>query len=125
MLPMPRERMFIGYDDDLTPEEVTSLLSEGRLWLALQLYDDEQPDQALSELRDLPQAIASYTAAQVIIVLRTQNILTTIQWYLTAAQLKVHINADCAANSLLIGSQHSREVGTCLDIYVVSCYSLC
>ena len=65
MLPMPRERMFYGYDDDLAPEQLTSLLNEGRLWLALHLYDEDQGDEALSELRDLPQAIASYTAAQV------------------------------------------------------------
>lgn len=65
-LPIPRERLFYSYDDDLAPDEQNSLLSEGRLWLALQMYEEEREDEALAELRDLPQAIASYTVAQVI-----------------------------------------------------------
>lgn len=57
--------MFMSYEEELKPGEVTDLLAEGRLWLALQLYEDDQEDEALQELRDLPQPIASYTAAKV------------------------------------------------------------
>lgn len=53
------------YDEELKPEQANKLLSEGRLWLALQLYEEDREDEALQELKELPQPMASYTAAQV------------------------------------------------------------
>lgn len=53
------------YDEELKPEDIAHLLAEGRLWLALQLYEDDREDEALHEFNDLLQPIASYTAAQV------------------------------------------------------------
>ena len=55
----------MSYDEDLQPQSINQLLAKGRLWLALQLYEEDREDEALQELKDLPQPQASFTAAQV------------------------------------------------------------
>lgn len=64
-LAQPREKLFGNYEENLRPESVKELLAVGRLWLALEMLEEDREDEALDELKELPQPVASYTAAQV------------------------------------------------------------